>query len=71
MLSRGSVLHVSAQLAAAEGLVVGLDFGGATVSFEHQAGDRAELAGGRLGYTSSFWVDLLSTCLTGWFSMRT
>ena len=50
LLCLGSVVDASAQQSTTEGLVVGLDFGGATVSFENGPRDSAGLVGGRIGY---------------------
>ncbi len=46
----GSVVDVGAQPSTTEGLVLGLDVGGAAVSFENAPRDGAGLVGARIGY---------------------
>ena len=50
LLCLGSVVDGSAQQSTTQGLVLGLDFGGAAASFENIPRDRAGLVGGRVGY---------------------
>ena len=50
LLCLGSVVDGNAQQSTTQGLLVGLDFGGATVSFNNMPSDSAGLVGGRIGY---------------------
>ena len=50
LLCLGSFVDASAQQSTPQGLVLGLDFGGAAASFQDTSRDRAGLVGGRVGY---------------------